>query len=136
MNVDNTHGRFYDEVIASLRATLAADSVPVTQIDAEGARISSWAGFQFVDIARLEANALIAFHWHETGNQTFVHVVDLSYFTDRGMSVSLANQIISANLFEWIGDGWHLQVPTTQVRGLTFMEPRQGRGKTGRSTQS
>ncbi len=135
MNVDNTYGRFYDEVIASLRASLADDSVPVTQTDADGARIPSWAGFQFVDIARLEANALIAFHWHETVDQTFVQVVDLTYFTDRDMSVSLATNIIAANIFEWLGDGWYLQVPTTQVRGLTFMQPWQGHRKAERVAQ-
>jgi len=119
--LDSAYEQFRDEVTAALRTTLAASSVSITHTDTDSPRIPSWAGFQFVDIARLEDNVFIAFHWHETSDQTFVYVADLGDFIDRDMSASVADAIISANLLELMGDGWYLQVPTTHIRGLTFI---------------
>ncbi len=121
MALDSAYGKFHDEVTAMLRTTLAASSVPITRADGDSPRIPSWAGFRFVDIARLGDSVFIAFHWHETGDQTFIYVADLGDFIDRDMSASVADAIISANLLELMGDGWYLQVPTTHIRGLTFI---------------
>ena len=41
------------------------------------------AGCEIVNIARLGDFALIAFHWYETADETYVRVVNLRDFADR-----------------------------------------------------
>ena len=65
--------------------------------------------------------AFIAFRWRETGAETFVHGVDLRDFLDRELPVSLAEKIISVNLLEGLGGGWHWHASLERIKGLTFI---------------
>jgi len=85
-------------------------------------QVDSWDGFQFVDIARLGDVAFIAFRWRATGAETFVHSVDLRWFLDRDTPVHMAETIISVNLLERLGGGWHWQASLRRIKGLTFIE--------------
>jgi len=85
-------------------------------------QVDSWDGFQFVDLTRLGDVAFIAFRWRETGTDTFVHTVDMRGFLDRDMPVSVAETIISVNLLERLGGGWHWRASLRRIKGLTFIE--------------
>jgi hypothetical protein len=92
-----------------------------------GAPFTDWAfaegaGCEFVDIARLGDLALVAFHWYETADETFVRVVNLRDFADRDFAAGMADTIITVNLFENLGNGWHLHHSLKRIRGLTFLE--------------
>ena len=141
-NFDN----FYNEVVAALRKSLTAVSgVPWTAsppIDESKLKESGppkevgwlpynsespdyqppYAGFQLVDVARLANFALIAFRWYDTGDEIFVHTVDLHSFTTIEAPVELADIIISTNLLEWLGWKWYEQRTLRRIKGLTFIE--------------
>jgi hypothetical protein len=92
-----------------------------------GAPFTEWpfaegAGCEFVDVTRLGDFALIAFHWYETADETFVRVVNLRDFADRDFAAGMADTIITVNLFENVGNGWHLHHSLKRIRGLTFLE--------------
>ncbi len=147
--MNNTTGeQFYDGVLAAVRHTLLLSSgdtgtLPITMAEEAQAvvaaqsnetppgywepvppdeQVDSWDGFQFVDITRLGDVAFIAFRWRETGANTFVHTVDVREFLDRDMPVRMAAAIISVNLLERMGGGWHRQVSLRRIKGLTFIE--------------
>ena len=85
--------------------------------------LSPWyAGFQLVDVTRLGNIALIAFRWHETGDEIFVHTVDLRTFATEPHSVKWGEAIITTNLLERLGGGWYHHHALRKIKGLTFIE--------------
>jgi hypothetical protein len=83
----------------------------------------SYAGFRFVDVTRLGNFALIAFRWRETGDETFVHTVDLRPFVaEEPRSVMFAEAVITTNLLERLGGQWYQHQTLKHIKGLTFIE--------------
>jgi hypothetical protein len=83
-------------------------------------------GFQLVSVVGFAEFALIAFRWHETGEECFVDVVNLGEFARRNLAAGMADTIIVTNLLERLGKHWHLHAPLTRISGLTFIErPRR-----------
>lgn len=81
-------------------------------------------GIRIVGMARLDDRALIAFRWHETGDETYVYTVSLRELADRNFAVGMADTIISTNFFEDVRKGWLLHARLHRVRGLTYVECR------------
>lgn len=81
-----------------------------------------WHGVELVDVATLAATLLIAFRWRETGGEVFVRLFDLRPHAEYGHPVALAETIITTNLLEQLGSGWHLHTSLQRIGGLTFIE--------------
>jgi hypothetical protein len=85
-------------------------------------RLPWGAGIHLVDVERLGQFLLLAFLWHETGDETYVYIVDLREFVDDGYAPDMAEMIITTRLYERVGKGWLRHASLRRVRGLTFIE--------------
>ena len=81
-----------------------------------------YVGMRLVDVARLDDFLLIAFHWRETGDTTYVYTVNLRSFAEGPYPVNVTEAIITMNLLERLGGNWYLHHPLIHIGGLTFME--------------
>jgi len=81
-------------------------------------------GIRIVGVARLGDRALIAFRWHETGDETYVYTVNLRELADHNFAAGMADTIITTNFFEDVRNGWLPHARLHRVRGLTYVECR------------
>ncbi len=81
-------------------------------------------GTRIVGVARLDDRALIAYRWHETGDETYVYTVNLRELADRNFAAGMADTIITTNFFEDVRKGWLLHARLHRIHGLTYVECR------------
>ncbi|MEO7002891.1 MAG: hypothetical protein ABI068_13810 [Ktedonobacterales bacterium] len=81
-------------------------------------------GFHLIGVARLGSFVLIAFQWQETGEDIYVHTVDLGPLVEQQYAVGMVATLVEINLLERLGRGWFQQAKLHRIQGLTFVEWR------------
>ena len=79
-------------------------------------------GFHLIEVTRVGPFALIAFQWHETGEEIYVHTADLRTFVADRYAVGMVDTIVVINLLERLGLRWYQHAKLRHIQGLTFME--------------